>query len=46
VRDWVDGPRRSPLVIDARTTSFASWMIAHSFAGESADHSPEDGSPD
>ena len=46
VRDWVDGSRRQPLVIDARTTSFASWMIAHSFAGESADHIPEDGSPD
>ena len=46
VRDWVDGPRRPPLVVDARTTSFASWMIAHSFAGESADHIPEDGSPD
>jgi thiamine pyrophosphate-dependent acetolactate synthase large subunit-like protein len=32
VQDWVDGSRRRPLVVDARTTSFASWMIAHSFA--------------
>jgi thiamine pyrophosphate-dependent acetolactate synthase large subunit-like protein len=48
VQDWVDGPRSRPLVIDARTTSFASWMIAHSFAGEgAADHDiPEDGSLD
>ena len=38
VQDWVDGPRQRPLVVDARTTSFASWMIAHSFAGESGDH--------
>jgi acetolactate synthase I/II/III large subunit len=34
VQDWVDGPRDRPLVIDARITDFASWMIAHSFAGE------------
>jgi thiamine pyrophosphate-dependent acetolactate synthase large subunit-like protein len=36
VQDWVDGPRRRPLVIDARITKFASWMIAHSFATERA----------
>ncbi|MEX5717323.1 thiamine pyrophosphate-binding protein [Geodermatophilus maliterrae] len=42
VRDWVDGPRRRPLVIDARITSFASWMIAHSFATERADDAGRD----
>jgi acetolactate synthase-1/2/3 large subunit len=48
VRDWVDGSRRRPLVIDARTTSFASWMIAHSFApdGVEDDHISDDGKPD
>ncbi|WP_369131120.1 thiamine pyrophosphate-binding protein [Modestobacter roseus] len=35
VQDWVAGPRRRPIVIDARITDFASWMIAHSFATES-----------
>ncbi|WP_371415367.1 thiamine pyrophosphate-binding protein [Citricoccus sp. SGAir0253] len=35
VRDWVDGPRDRPLVIDAKITSFPSWVLAHSFeAGE------------
>jgi thiamine pyrophosphate-dependent acetolactate synthase large subunit-like protein len=34
VRDWVDGPRSSPLVIDAKITSFPSWVLAHAFAGE------------
>jgi thiamine pyrophosphate-dependent acetolactate synthase large subunit-like protein len=45
VRDWVDGPRRRPLVIDARITDFASWMIAHSFAGESSEHAGRDDEP-
>ena len=45
VRDWVDGPRRRPLVIDARITSFASWMIAHSFATERADDAGRDDEP-
>jgi acetolactate synthase-1/2/3 large subunit len=45
VRDWVDGPRRRPLVIDARITDFASWMIAHSFAGESTEDSGRDDDP-
>ncbi|TQN43792.1 thiamine pyrophosphate-dependent acetolactate synthase large subunit-like protein [Blastococcus colisei] len=36
VRDWVDGARQRPLVVDARITTFASWMIAHSFATERA----------
>src|SRR5690625_547372 len=31
VRDWVDGPRDRPLVIDAKITSFPSWVLAHSF---------------
>jgi hypothetical protein len=37
VQDWVAGPRSRPLVIDARITTFPSWMIAHSFAGEHGD---------
>ncbi len=45
VRDWVDGPRRRPLVVDARITSFASWMIAHSFATEQRDDSSGDDDP-
>jgi thiamine pyrophosphate-dependent acetolactate synthase large subunit-like protein len=45
VRDWVDGPRRRPLVIDARITDFASWMIAHSFAGETVDEAGRDDDP-
>ena len=32
VRDWVDGPRDTPLVIDAKITSFPSWVLAHTFA--------------
>ena len=31
VRNWVDGPRDRPLVIDAKITSFPSWVLAHSF---------------
>jgi thiamine pyrophosphate-dependent acetolactate synthase large subunit-like protein len=48
VQDWVDGPRSRPLVVDARTTSFASWMIAHSFApdGVEDDHIPDGATPD
>jgi thiamine pyrophosphate-dependent acetolactate synthase large subunit-like protein len=34
VRDWLDGPRTSPLVIDAKITRFPSWVLAHSFADE------------
>jgi thiamine pyrophosphate-dependent acetolactate synthase large subunit-like protein len=34
VRAWLDGPRTSPLVIDAKITSFPSWVLAHSFADE------------
>lgn len=34
VREWVDGPRDTPLVIDAKITSFPSWVLAHTFAGE------------
>ncbi|GAB3357896.1 thiamine pyrophosphate-binding protein [Modestobacter lapidis] len=33
VADWVDGPRDVPLVIDAKITSFPSWVLAHTFAG-------------
>ncbi|WKX16295.1 thiamine pyrophosphate-binding protein [Streptomyces sp. NL15-2K] len=35
VRDWLSGPRTSPLVIDAKITSFPSWVLAHSFTDES-----------
>ena len=34
VTAWVDGPRNAPLVIDARITSFPSWVLAHTFDGE------------
>jgi thiamine pyrophosphate-dependent acetolactate synthase large subunit-like protein len=34
VRAWLAGPRTSPLVIDAKITSFPSWVLAHSFADE------------
>lgn len=35
VRAWAEGPRDRPLVIDAKITSFPSWVLAHSFeAGE------------
>ena len=34
VRAWVDGPRERPLVIDAKITSFPSWVLAHTFEGE------------
>jgi hypothetical protein len=34
VQGWLDGPRNSPLVIDAKITSFPSWVLAHSFADE------------
>lgn len=29
VRAWLAGPRSSPLVIDAKITSFPSWVLAH-----------------
>lgn len=31
VSTWVEGPRDRPLVIDAKITSFPSWVLAHSF---------------
>jgi thiamine pyrophosphate-dependent acetolactate synthase large subunit-like protein len=34
VRTWLAGPHRSPLVVDAKITSFPSWVLAHSFADE------------
>ena len=34
VRDWLAGERRSPLVIDAKTISFPSWVDAHAFVSE------------
>ncbi|MBB4931221.1 thiamine pyrophosphate-dependent acetolactate synthase large subunit-like protein [Lipingzhangella halophila] len=34
VERWVDGSRRAPLVIDARITSFPSWLIDHAFAAD------------
>ncbi|MEQ3549796.1 thiamine pyrophosphate-binding protein [Pseudonocardia nematodicida] len=37
VRSWVDGDRSRPLVIDARITSFPSWLIAHAFTADLPD---------
>lgn len=34
VRTWADGPRTRPLVVDAKITSFPSWVLAHTFQGE------------
>lgn len=34
VTKWVNGPRDVPLIIDAKITSFPSWVLAHTFAGE------------
>jgi thiamine pyrophosphate-dependent acetolactate synthase large subunit-like protein len=34
VRNWLDGERTVPLVIDAKTISFPSWVDAHAFVGE------------
>ncbi|MQA11629.1 MAG: thiamine pyrophosphate-binding protein [Pseudonocardiaceae bacterium] len=33
VGDWVVGARDAPLVIDAKITSFPSWVLEHAFAG-------------
>jgi acetolactate synthase I/II/III large subunit len=32
VQEWVQGERARPLVIDARITSFPSWLLDHAFA--------------
>lgn len=34
LRDWLDGDRATPIVIDAKTISFPSWVDAHAFVGE------------
>ena len=34
VREWLDGGREAPLVIDAKISSFPSWVLAHTFDGE------------
>ena len=34
VQEWATGPRDVPLVIDCKITSFPSWLLAHTFAGE------------
>jgi thiamine pyrophosphate-dependent acetolactate synthase large subunit-like protein len=34
VRECLGQPRRAPLVIDAKTISFPSWVDAHAFVGE------------
>lgn len=31
---WLDGDRAVPIVIDAKTISFPSWVDAHAFVGE------------
>lgn len=33
VKEWVLNGRQTPLVIDARITSFPSWVLAHTFEG-------------
>lgn len=33
VEDWIAGDRPVPLVIDARITSFPSWVLRHTFEG-------------
>ncbi|MFB8369672.1 thiamine pyrophosphate-binding protein [Pseudarthrobacter sp. NPDC055928] len=33
VRHWLDGPRDTPLLIDAKTVSFASWWLEEAFKG-------------
>jgi thiamine pyrophosphate-dependent acetolactate synthase large subunit-like protein len=34
LREWIDGDRSQPIVIDAKTISFPSWVDAHAFVGE------------
>lgn len=34
VLDWVRGPSTRPLVIDAKISSFPSWVLKHSFTAE------------
>lgn len=34
VAGWVAGAREGPLVVDAKITSFPSWVLLHTFAGE------------
>lgn len=34
LREWLDGDRSAPIVIDAKTISFPSWVDAHAFVGE------------
>ncbi|HWI22501.1 MAG TPA: thiamine pyrophosphate-binding protein [Baekduia sp.] len=31
LQSWVDGPRDRPILVDAKITSFPSWMLAHTF---------------
>jgi thiamine pyrophosphate-dependent acetolactate synthase large subunit-like protein len=33
VREWLDGSRDKPLLIDAKTVSFASWWLEEAFKG-------------
>ncbi|GAA1164935.1 thiamine pyrophosphate-binding protein [Ornithinimicrobium humiphilum] len=34
IRDWVERPDSGPLLVDAKITSFPSWVLAHAFKGE------------
>lgn len=34
VRDWLEGDRDTPLVVDAKISSFPSWVLAHTFDDE------------
>lgn len=33
LRDWLEGPRTRPIVVDAKTVAFPSWMNAHAMSG-------------
>lgn len=34
VQEWLDGPRNRPLVIDAKTAAFPSWVLSHAVTVE------------
>ena len=34
VREWLNSDRTTPLVIDAKISSFPSWVLAHTFDDE------------
>lgn len=34
VAEWIAGPRQRPLVVDAKISSFPSWVLTHTFSAE------------